>query len=40
MYDLVSIGEMLIDFTPCGTGQNNAQLYLQNPGGRMFHRCL
>lgn len=33
MYDLVSIGEMLIDFTPCGTGQNNAPLYLQNPGG-------
>lgn len=33
MYDFVSIGEMLIDFTPCGKGETGAPLYQQNPGG-------
>ena len=32
MYDFVSIGEMLIDFTPCGSGEGTP-LYQQNPGG-------
>lgn len=33
MFDLISIGEMLIDFTPCGFSEGGAPLYQQNPGG-------
>lgn len=33
MYDVVSLGELLIDFTPAGVGNNGAQLFARNPGG-------
>lgn len=33
MYDIVSLGELLIDFTPNGTNDLGASLYAQNPGG-------
>ena len=33
MFDLVAIGELLIDFTPCGLTDEGAQRYAQNPGG-------
>lgn len=33
MVDLVSLGEALIDFTPCGTSANGNPIYQQNPGG-------
>lgn len=33
MFDLVSLGEALIDFTPCGTSTDGNPLYSQNPGG-------
>lgn len=33
MYDLVALGESLIDFTPCGTSATGSPLYCQNPGG-------
>ena len=33
MYDFISIGEMLIDFTPCGVSEGGAPLYQPNPGG-------
>ena len=33
MYDLISIGEMLIDFTPSGNNAAGFPLYAQNPGG-------
>lgn len=33
MLDLVAIGELLIDFTPCGVTAEGAQRYAQNPGG-------
>lgn len=33
MYDFVSIGEILIDFTPCGISEKGAPHYQQNPGG-------
>lgn len=33
MYDLVALGELLIDFTPAGKSSNNNNLYEQNPGG-------
>ncbi|MFV0352955.1 MAG: carbohydrate kinase family protein [Oscillospiraceae bacterium] len=33
MYDIVSLGELLIDFTPNGTNDLGAKLYAQNPGG-------
>lgn len=33
MFDLVSFGEALIDFTPCGVSANGNPLYCQNPGG-------
>lgn len=32
MKDVVSLGELVIDFTPCGK-QDGQQLYMQNPGG-------
>jgi fructokinase len=32
MKDIVTLGELLIDFTPCGT-QDNQQVFMQNPGG-------
>lgn len=33
MYDIVAIGELLIDFTPCGKTEDNIALYGRNPGG-------
>ena len=33
MYDIVALGEALIDFTPSGTNCIGMQLYSQNPGG-------
>lgn len=33
MYDITSLGELLIDFTPCGTSEAGRQLFEQNPGG-------
>ena len=33
MYDVVAIGELLIDFTPAGLSSNKCFLFEQNPGG-------
>lgn len=33
MADLVSLGELLIDFTPCGKSENGSPLFERNPGG-------
>ncbi|MEA4938849.1 MAG: carbohydrate kinase [Christensenella sp.] len=32
-YDIVALGELLIDFTTCGTSANGMRLFEQNPGG-------
>ena len=33
MYDIVALGELLIDFTTCGKLANGMRLFEQNPGG-------
>lgn len=33
MYDVTALGEVLIDFTPHGTGESGNNLFEQNPGG-------
>ncbi|NLK97437.1 MAG: carbohydrate kinase [Epulopiscium sp.] len=33
MYDVVALGELLIDFTPAGLSSNECFLFEQNPGG-------
>ena len=33
MFDVTALGEVLIDFTPCGTSQGGMELYERNPGG-------
>lgn len=33
MYDIVAMGELLIDFTPCGKGESGHTIFEQNPGG-------
>ena len=33
MFDLVALGELLIDFTESGISANNQRLFEQNPGG-------
>ncbi len=33
MYDVISLGELLIDFTPNGTNELGMKLFSQNPGG-------
>lgn len=33
MYDVCALGEILIDFTPCGTSASGRRLFEQNPGG-------
>ena len=33
MYDVTALGEVLIDFTPCGTSEGGRTLFEQNPGG-------
>ena len=32
-YDVVALGELLIDFTEAGTGADGMRLFEQNPGG-------
>ncbi|HEX3075638.1 MAG TPA: PfkB family carbohydrate kinase, partial [Lachnospiraceae bacterium] len=33
MYDLVSLGELLIDFTPMGISEQGNPCFERNPGG-------
>ena len=33
MYDVVAVGELLIDFTPAGVSDRGAALFARNPGG-------
>ena len=33
MYDVVALGELLIDFTPCGINDRELPVYQANPGG-------
>jgi fructokinase len=33
MADILSMGELLIDFTPSGTGPDGQMLFARNPGG-------
>ncbi|MHB1394841.1 MAG: carbohydrate kinase family protein [Clostridia bacterium] len=33
MFDLVTLGELLVDFTESGISENNQRLFEQNPGG-------
>ena len=33
MYDVTALGELLIDFTPCGVSEAGRALFEQNPGG-------
>ena len=33
MFDVTALGEILIDFTPCGTSAAGQRLFEQNPGG-------
>ena len=33
MFDVTALGEILIDFTPAGTGESGSALFEQNPGG-------
>lgn len=33
MYDVTAFGELLIDFTPCGAGEEDTLLFERNPGG-------
>lgn len=33
IYDVVALGEILIDFTPCGISEAGQRLFEQNPGG-------
>ncbi|MCH1981528.1 carbohydrate kinase [Ruminococcus sp. OA3] len=33
MFDVIALGELLIDFTPYGTSQDGRALFEQNPGG-------
>ena len=33
MFDLITLGELLIDFTESGMSENNQRLFEQNPGG-------
>lgn len=33
MFDVVALGESLIDFTPCGINEMGMQLFARNPGG-------
>lgn len=33
MYDVTALGEILIDFTPCGVSSAGQKLFEQNPGG-------
>lgn len=33
MYDVVVLGELLVDFTPCGISENQNPIFERNPGG-------
>ena len=33
MFDIIAMGETLIDFTPAGCEANGSPLFAQNPGG-------
>jgi fructokinase len=33
MYDVVALGEILIDFSPAGKDENGFNIFIQNPGG-------
>ena len=33
MFDVIALGELLIDFTPYGTSRDGRALFEQNPGG-------
>lgn len=33
MYDITALGELLIDFTPCGLSESGMRIFEQNPGG-------
>ena len=33
MFDVVALGESLIDFTPNGTNAQDIELFARNPGG-------
>jgi fructokinase len=33
MFDVTAVGDMLIDFTPCGKSENGNALFERNPGG-------
>ena len=33
MYDITALGELLIDFTPCGMSEAGMKIFEQNPGG-------
>lgn len=33
MYDVIALGELLVDFTPCGTSGQGLPVYQANPGG-------
>ena len=33
MYDITALGELLIDFTPCGISEAGMKIFEQNPGG-------
>ena len=36
-WDVTALGEVLIDFTPCGMSENGMALFERNPGGAPAH---
>ncbi len=38
MLDIVALGELLIDFTPCGLSSSGSPILEQNPGGAPANR--
>mgnify|MGYP000602418717 FL=1 len=40
MFDVVALGESLIDFTPNGTNAQGIELFARNPGGAPANVCL
>ena len=39
-YDVIALGELLIDFTPAGVSQQGMRLFEQNPGGEEVEKQL
>ena len=33
MYDITALGELLVDFTECGTSEAGMRIFERNPGG-------